>query len=531
MMFSRKGLTILMVLVLSLSISFTSFGNGQKESTAAGEQVTLSYWIGISNKVAGVVKSYDEMPVFQQMEKDTGIHIEFQHPPAGQANEQFNLMVASGDLADMIYWNWTSFPGGPSKAIKDGTIIALNDQFTENAPDILATFDKYPQAKKDAMLDDGTFYMVPFIKPDRKITSYNGYQVRGDWLETLGMDVPETIDDWYKMLTAMKENDVNKNGDANDEIPFVSTTNNGTAEGISMFTGSWGLSYDFFVKDGKIKYGPIEDGFKDYLATMRKWYSESLIDSEVAITDGKQFQAKVTNSIAGSYYGLTSGNMGKFMSTMVPEMPEFELVAVPYPIGPAGKSYNNNAQAVNAIPGVGIGITTKNKHIKESIEWANYAYTSEGDRLVNFGIENESYTMKNGVPTYTDMIFKNPNGLTPTQAVGMYTLTHSGHALYASGYYTQMLIFPQQVESLDIWGAASTELIIPAITPTSSESSELASIVNDITTYKNEMVFKFIMGQASLDDEFDNFVKVLKGMNVEKAIKIQQDALIRYNNR
>ncbi|MNW22624.1 hypothetical protein D3C71_2242290 [compost metagenome] len=49
----------------------------------------------------------------------------------------------------------------------------------------------------------------------------------------------------------------------------------------------------------------------------------------------------------------------------------------------------------------------------------------------------------------------------------------------------------------------------------------------DITTYVTENQIKFITGKTSLD-QFDNFLKTLKGMNIESVIKLKQAQYDRY---
>lgn len=61
-------------------------------------------------------------------------------------------------------------------------------------------------------------------------------------------------------------------------------------------------------------------------------------------------------------------------------------------------------------------------------------------------------------------------------------------------------------------------------------NSRYASIMNDIDTYKNEMIVKFIMGAESLD-KFDEYVATMKSMGIDEAIQMQQSGLERYNNR
>ena len=57
-----------------------------------------------------------DAPFFKELMKRTGVEIEFIHPPAGEEASQLNLMVASGDLPDLIEYSFLAYKGGPEKA-------------------------------------------------------------------------------------------------------------------------------------------------------------------------------------------------------------------------------------------------------------------------------------------------------------------------------------------------------------------------------------------------------------------------------
>ena len=61
----------------------------------------------------------------------------------------------------------------------------------------------------------------------------------------------------------------------------------------------------------------------------------------------------------------------------------------------------------------------------------------------------------------------------------------------------------------------------------SDELDRIASLNADIETYENEMIQKFIMGQAPLS-EFDAFIQTIKGMGGDELTQIYQDQLDRY---
>ena len=68
--------------------------------------------------------------------------------------------------------------------------------------------------------DEGDIYCFPFLRGDNSLMVFQGPIVRKDWLDKLGIPMPETIDDWYAMLQAFRDKDPNGNG-KKDDVPFT----------------------------------------------------------------------------------------------------------------------------------------------------------------------------------------------------------------------------------------------------------------------------------------------------------------------
>ncbi|UKI35451.1 MAG: hypothetical protein L6V93_15055 [Clostridiales bacterium] len=49
---------------------------------------------------------------------------------------------------------------------------------------------------------------------------------------------------------------------------------------------------DYYAEDGKVKFGPLDPQFKEFIVKMRDWYKKGLIDQSFTTLDGK---AKETN--------------------------------------------------------------------------------------------------------------------------------------------------------------------------------------------------------------------------------------------
>lgn len=187
--------------------------------------MTINYWRANDGKLTASLESFGDMASYKKKEELTGIKVKFTHPPLGQQKDQFNLLISTKELPDVIYYNWADAVGGPEKLIEDGRIIRLNELIEQYAPNLRKIIESDPDVKKQITLDDGTIYMFPLLKLDAlKLNATSGLIMRKDWLDKLGLKPPTTIEEWHTVLKAFKEKDPNGNGKA-DELAF---------------TGNWG---------------------------------------------------------------------------------------------------------------------------------------------------------------------------------------------------------------------------------------------------------------------------------------------------
>src|SRR5690606_22694367 len=182
----------------------TPSGSTAPTDTASTDPVTLTYWSGLNAFAARSLKEYGESLFYQELEKRTNVQVKFEHPAVGSEAEQFNLLIASGKLPDVIEYNFTTYPGGPEKAISDKVIIPLNDIIEQHAPNFKAYLDANPEMKKEISTDNGTIYAFPALGTGNSNVS-SGLVLRKDWLDELGLGIPETIEEWTNVLTQFKE--------------------------------------------------------------------------------------------------------------------------------------------------------------------------------------------------------------------------------------------------------------------------------------------------------------------------------------
>lgn len=486
---------------------------------------TLTYWIALNSNVSTTSQNLNDTEFAKQMEKLTGVKVKYIHPTMGQEKEQFNLLLASNDLPDIIEYNWATFVGGPEKAIKDGYIIKINDLIDKNAPDLKKYYQANDKVAKLVKTDDGSMYMFPFIRGDESLRIFHGPFLRQDWLKELNLSVPQTIDEWTTVLKAFKD----KKG-ATAPLSFAAEkvlTEGATAWGT--FVGAYGTTKNYYVQDGKVKFGPMEPAYKDFLTLFNTWYKEGLLDKNLPTVDQKMVDANMTNGKSGATVGYNGGALGKYVQAMQGK-DNYDLVAAPYPTLKKGEKAKFG-QIDNQVQGIGAAITSKSKNAELAAKYLNFGYTEAGSKVFNAGTEGVSYKMENGVPKYTDLIIKNPDKLTITQAMGKYMRTYSGPFVQQKYYIDNYYQLQQQKDAITAWtNTDAVKTAMPPVYPLAAESSELSKIENEVTTYMNEMYLKFVMGTEPLSN-FDKYVEQLKKLNIEKAIKIKQDAYDRYTKR
>ena len=489
---------------------------------------TISYWGEINGNLVGVKASHEDVPFFEEWQKVTGVDLEFTAPPTGQVKESMNMLLAGGELPDLIEYNFIGdFPGGPERAIKDGYIIKLNDLIDKHAPNLKKFLQDNPEIDKMVKTDEGNYYVFPFVRYDEYLRVFQGPIVRKDWLDELGLPVPETIDDWTTMLRAFKE----KKGAA-AALAFNSKPRFFNDSGSGAISGAFGVTRGFYQEEGNVKFGPAEAGYKDYLRQMREWYAEGLIDKNAATADTKSMDSNMATGATGATVGNAGGGIGKWQPLVEANDPNAVLVAAPYPVLNKGdKPKFGQMNQAYASEGT-VAITTKATDPVLAVKMLDYGYSEEGHMFFNFGTEGTSYNMEDGYPKYTDLLLNNPDNLAPAQAISMYTrASYNGPFIQDKRYAEQFFALDTQKEAVDIWkNTDAAKYSMPPITPTPDESSEYATIMNDINTLVDEMTLKIILGVEQID-QVDSYVQKMKQLKLDRAIEIQTAALERFKNR
>ena len=508
---------ILVASALAASVLLVSCGgNGDKTKT---DSDTVTYWVPLTGNAMSTVSNLADTPFAKELMKEVGCNIEYLHPAQGQAAEKFNVMIAMGSLPDIIEYNWNGgYPGGYVKALSDGVVLPIDVE--KEAPNMAKYAKANPDVDKLLKTDDGQYFGFPFIRGDEYLLTSAGPIVRADWLKELNMKAPETIDEWTTMLRAFKK-------EKNAKKPL--SLNASHVSSFGLIVGAYGIADNLYIDNGIVKYGPSEDVYKEFLIQMNKWYEEGLLDADYASVDSTTMTSNIINGVSGATAGSCGSGIGRWLAAATEE--GYDLIGLKYPVLNKGDKAQFGHYSLPVTTTVAaITKDCKNKELCAKI--LDYGYSEKGQMLFNFGIEGESYKMVDGYPTYTDIITKNPDGLSMADSLARYSLSYSeGPFIQDKRYMEQYAQLPQQKKALENWMDTDMKKhIMPTVNLTGEERESIATITESISTYKNEMAAKFIMGVESLD-KFEKYQEELKNRGLDKYIKCYQDAYDRYLKR
>jgi len=515
-------------------------GNVDAKDFVSDTPIKLTYWAAINGKGYDGKTDFNDTWVFREYQKMTNVEIEWLHPPVGQETEQFNLIIASADYPDIALHSWLSaYPGGPEKAVADNVIIKLNEYMTRDvSPNLLALYDEHPDFKKNAITDEGTHYYYPFVRGyclydySKWATMFTGPQYRMDWAAELGIDPPDTLDEWYDMLVIFRDSDVNGTGEP--IIPLVSP-----AKDLNNWAAPFGTLAGWRMDGEKVVYGPLDKEFVEYLTVMSKWFSEGLIDPDYLITDGNMFMTKVVSNVGGAYIGGIGGNFGGITQAFEQEYGDKDVLgALPWPKNGAGKRFTTEGTRVNMGMGSGAAIFTSNKYPKETAKFLDLAYRWDMIDMLNFGIPGETFVREGNEIKITDkfrqemLAAKDMNTVVTDYCIAAI----NGYATFMHpSYYELQYTIRNQTKAAGIWNlwndGLTDELVVPPITLTVDEASEVTSIMQQIDTYFAESRNKVIMGELPVSYWEETFVKEVNRMNIDKAAEVRTDAYNRYKLR
>ncbi|PAV31187.1 hypothetical protein CIL05_00565 [Virgibacillus profundi] len=398
-------LVIALVLIIATGCAQDEEGTGEtsEENLAnlnetgfpvVDDSITLDFF---ARQAAASNDNWNDVLMFNEYEEMTNIDINWQMVPGSSFEEKFNLALGSNDLPDAFH----SAGVNNSELLKygeQGIFTPLNDLIDEYAPNFKKIMEEYPNVKEMVTMADGNIYSFPFMNhPEflsKRIAPYPF--INQDWLDELGMDVPETTEDYYQYLKAVKEE--NPSNGKVDEIPFgghnVTLLYNYLKGAFGIANKGLGANLiDLDPETNDYRFYPTSDQYKELLEYLNKLYDEELIEKNIFSIDPAQYAANASE-----------GRYGSFVWYGVPNK-EDNYVGMPALEGPHGDKLFTDLKSPVENAGAFI-ITNKNENPEATVRWIDHFYGEEGMKLFFMGVEGETYEIdEDGNPVYLKEVY------------------------------------------------------------------------------------------------------------------------------
>lgn len=457
---------------------------------------------------------YGQTSAVQKLEEATGIRLDYSSMTNDDVfPEKLSLTVASGDYPDFLCKADTYYATGAEGLLAEEVCIDMMPYLAEHAPDLKALLDSDTEYANLVYTDSGNLVSVPMRAAP---TTDGGAIIRQDWLDELGLDMPETFDELHDVLTAFKNN-----YNCTNSISVLSTL-------ATPLTFGYDIKFDasqvqFGAKDGKVySYMETEEA-REYVDMLVQYYSEGLFNSDfLANVNMMAFDQAAAAQETGfwmsgrmTFNGMFESYIQDDNAALSPVKDITKTGTEVSHVGGAGKATGKNA----------ISITTQNEYPEESMEFINYMFTEAGIELANYGVENETFVYENGAPTYTDMILNNPDGYNSNVARSLYTLN-----AFLPYYQTQEALemtftSPRMAEAEEVWRSMRTPEEY-TWNLNSAESDEYNTIASSLNTYMQEQLTAFVVGQRDMA-QWDTFLDELRDMDLDRLTELQQQAFDR----
>lgn len=300
-------------------------------------------------------------------------------------NNQLSLMVASGDMPDIICSYRYQY-------LADSQVCYPLNELQEQYPEVDFEVDPVYQFVNQAA--DGNFYTIgcgfsPSYEYDEWpeiLTEGSGFMYRQDIADELGLEF-NTLEDLDAAFEAVHQ--------AYPDMITLSFNSSHKFNWLLQQMGLKGNSY-YEAEDGTLQWWLRQDGLLDYYKKVNEWYRKGYLtaenfayqsedDTKEICVGGQVFANFGYDNHADNYNTAIAANGDDF---------SFSLVT---------NELGENATAFDTTSGGGRGlyITRSCQNVEAAYRTLAYAYSDEGMKLLLWGIEGEDYTLNDeGYPTF-----------------------------------------------------------------------------------------------------------------------------------
>lgn len=541
-----KKLFTACLLIVLFALPLTAWGQDSAVS-APGEFPIVEEPITLDVLMLGhaIVEDFATNTFTQWYSERTGININFNIAPPNEGQEVLNIRIASGDLPD-IFVGFDVDPSTLALYGPQGLFLPLSDLIENHGHFVNEVFEGSPQVRPLITSPDGVIYGLPQVNECYHCFHAQRAWINQDWLDAVGMDLPQTTDEFFDVLTAFKQQDANGNGDPNDEIPLAGATTgwNTNIDGFLMnpfvFSEFTGQNRYFEINDGVISANANTEGFREGLRYLNRLYAAGLFGEESFTQPADQMKQLVEGGDAPSIGVVLAGAHAVFANIGGDRWQRY--VAVPPLEGPTGLK-----QSPYNPWGVGSGqcvISANTEHPEAAFKWCDGLYERETTLRSVFGVpqweaeaageEGQWRWAEEGEPALGPEFpaiwrrlstFGTLQNLHWAQRGPSYRPNHLrlGEVRRDDAAGLEIVLYEETSAKIEPY-ARPIENVIPPLAFTVAQATELADLSLSVTDFIAQMTAEFILGRTDIDAGWDSFVAALDGYGINRIAEIYQTA-------
>lgn len=334
---------------------------------------------GPSNEVA--VKYYEKLA--EKLKEDKGLNVEFELVEVAQGDyaEKLTLLLNSGEIPDLIY-----FQGGDQQIANQDLLVDLTPYIeeSENLKDIL-------QPHNVSRLEN-----YPYLL----------------WVKPLSQKTPVVRSDWFNAMDssqALLDNPSPENYEAffqelvdSGNVDYATTVSGDISELDYIFNMAFGINKTWLETDDGYVFSKVSDKEKDKLAYYRDLYEKGLLDPEYLTKQWDTKEDAFYNGNAGVIVG-TNGKVVDFYNSRMKEVNGDEAALTVLP--PAEGEYQGFGATDVTKESRGLAISAVSDNQDLAFQVLDYLASPEGQMLDRLGFEGEEYNLENGEIALTDKYY------------------------------------------------------------------------------------------------------------------------------
>lgn len=333
------------------------------------------------------VENFNTNEFSKYMEEKTNVHVNFIMVPEQTAKEKLALTLASGDYPDAFLGFGISGDLEATYGAQEKLFLPLNKYYSEEwMPNMMKALEDFPGALGYLTNIDGNIYSLPRLEGCFHCSNQAKMFVYQPFLDKLGLEVPTTTEEFYRVLKAIKTGDPNGNGKA-DEIPLAGSII-GWSDNLERFILNSFIYCDldtninanaisnvgFMMNGNKVDTAVNKDAYRKGLAYIAKLYKEGLIYNGSFTQDSNQLTQLVESSSEPTVGFAAGGWRGQFSAIGGERFNNFRAIA---PLkGPEGVQ---ETAVFLQNPSAGALVISANcKYADAIIRYFDYMFTSQG---------------------------------------------------------------------------------------------------------------------------------------------------------